>query len=267
VVTFFLFLQDELHRSVAAVTLLELARRAPEKLRLFYKEAVPTIFIGRFDPLEENAKLFNDVWNESSIGSINNYIEEVCSFLVSFSLFSLLNPLSLFLFLFQVLSLIRRNMEGQSWTLKLQAALALKEAAEKGSDELGKQVSTVLALIVSFLPGRTDQKQFKQALLSALSATCRTYRTEIESGLLCHVGYLFFNPLFPAVGRAGKSPRELVELCLKEVSKKDKDYKRAALASLASLLQTFCDGTRDNVLDVWELVYPQLILCTADEPM
>jgi hypothetical protein len=41
-----------------------MAKRAPEKLKFFAKDCCPIIFVGRFDVVEENNKVFNEAWNE-----------------------------------------------------------------------------------------------------------------------------------------------------------------------------------------------------------
>jgi len=53
-----------LRRSTTAIVYLELAKRAPEKLKGFAKDVAPTLFVGRFDVVEENSKIFNEAWNE-----------------------------------------------------------------------------------------------------------------------------------------------------------------------------------------------------------
>jgi len=135
----------------------------------------------------------------------------------------------------EILKYVSKAMESQSWLLKKQAGLTLKETADNVGDALNAHLDLVLKMIVSNLPGRLWKG--KDSLLAALSSVCNACTAEIMKG-----------------GPGRETPQSLVEIALKETKKNDREYKRQAVSTISSILNVF---TSKNV-DLYEIVKAQL---------
>eukprot|EP01114_Cavostelium_apophysatum_P005403 TRINITY_DN1633_c0_g5_i1.p1 TRINITY_DN1633_c0_g5~~TRINITY_DN1633_c0_g5_i1.p1 ORF type:complete len:992 (-),score=360.72 TRINITY_DN1633_c0_g5_i1:43-3018(-) len=179
--------ENDENRSTCAVAFYELVKRAPAAMRDFYPDILPLIYGARHDPSEEVAKMFKDVWAECSIGGLRSYIPNIISF-------------------------VETSMNAQTWILKKQAGLTVKELADSAGEDLSDYADALIKMLLSNLPGRLWKG--KEALLNATAAVC-------------------------AAGPERIDPAAVVEALLKECKRNDKEYKRQAMMALSSVLQTF----------------------------
>ena len=171
-------------------------------------------FIARHDPKEEIAKLFKEVFDELATGGPRQYLTEIVKYITTV-------------------------MESQSWTLKKQGGLTIKDLAEAVGSDIEPHLATILKLLVDGIPGRVWKG--KESLLAALSAVCAASKGSIESG------------------KYGQTPINLIELALKECKKNDKEYKRQAILCLSGLLKTFSN------VNLYPVVKDQLFEIATEE--
>jgi len=139
-----------------------------------------------------------------------------------------------------ILKYISKAMDSQSWIMKKQAGLTLKETAENVGDALSDHLDLVLKMIISNMPGRLWKG--KESLLSALSSICNACTREILKS-----------------GNGRETPKSIVETVLKETKKNDREYKRIAIQTLGSILKTFSE------VDLYESVKSQLFAIAKGE--
>ncbi|TPX58808.1 hypothetical protein PhCBS80983_g02889 [Powellomyces hirtus] len=192
---------DEDARSVAGITTLEFAKRAPERVTAFHARLIPLAFIGARDDDSPNIKqTWKDAWEELTGGSnapLRMYMDETVALITH-----LMNT-------------------SPSWTIKKQVARAVADvSAVLPQPQLETLLPALIPLLVTALAGRTwDGKEVVvQSLAELVSNAPRTYWANAT-------------PLRDAV----------VKTVLTESRKNNKQYKRHAIDALGKTLHALND--------------------------
>jgi len=193
-----------------AFAFLELAKRAPDQLKSHYPRVLPLFYLGKH--ADEDKEITGDT-NGVSLRKLYREIWEECGGAVG----------SVRLYLSAIVSMLSAHLSSNSWSQKKQAALAMKEMAETLDEgDLCRFCDELLRLLLEIgLPGRQWKgKESVLAAISAISNSCKDLLVKnTSSAYSVHM-------LVTAVGKE----------CQKRT---DKEYRRHALISLASLLKTF----------------------------
>ncbi|KAL2912896.1 proteasome component M29 [Polyrhizophydium stewartii] len=137
---------DEEAKSVAGMTLLEMSRSAPDKLRQMERDVLPLAFVGARDGSEAIAAVWKQVWEENTAGATG----------------------AAKLWAAEILDLCDTLLrESPSWPVKRQVGKAIADLAKTLDGFFEPYMPKVLPLLIGALAGRTWDG--KEAVLEGLA--------------------------------------------------------------------------------------------------
>ncbi|XP_013777201.1 proteasome-associated protein ECM29 homolog [Limulus polyphemus] len=190
-------------RSACGYTIQAMAKYSPDVLRAHSAHVLPLVFLAMFEKTYKGEKKeandsnpWEEVWLEFTTGY----------------------ETAIRLYLTEIVSLIQKGLESQSWLMKEQAATAVATMATKLGGMLKQPyLGTLLNTLLSGLSGRTWKG--KESIMNALSLICVNSMdqiTETEGEISVH---------------------QIIQVLVKECKKENLKYKEAAVKSLAAILE------------------------------
>ncbi|KNC98802.1 uncharacterized protein SPPG_05780 [Spizellomyces punctatus DAOM BR117] len=147
--------EDEEIASIAGITLLEISRRAPERLKDFQQYVLPVAYLGARDPRESIKVVWVSVWEEMTGGSSG----------------------AVRVWMLEMLSKMKILMATtSSWGVKKQVAQAISDMSKVLGTAFGTQTGVAIQMLIDALAGRTWEG--KEVVISALATTtveCREW--------------------------------------------------------------------------------------------
>ncbi|KAJ1549267.1 hypothetical protein HK405_006790 [Cladochytrium tenue] len=204
--------EDDEARSVAGMAFHEVSRYASDTLGRYYVSVLPVSYLGMRDGNSTVAETWKSVWEENTAGA----------------------SAAVGLYLSEIVVLCRDLLASTSlWHVKRQVGTTLGSAAAAVGDKMGKQMATVMPLLVDALSGRTWDG--KEAVLEGL-VVCAV---EGKAYLLAEENKGALDNIFKVVVR--------------EAKKNNRVYKTKAV----DLLGRFADGLKlERYGEVEDLLLP-----------
>ncbi|XP_076347189.1 proteasome adapter and scaffold protein ECM29 [Tachypleus tridentatus] len=207
-------------RSACGYTVQAMAKYSPDVLRAHSSQVLPLVFLAMFEKAykgEKKADVSNpweEVWLEFTTGY----------------------ETAIRLYLTEIVSLIQKGLESQSWLMKEQAATAVAMMATKLGGMLKQPyLGILLKTLLSGLSGRTWTG--KESLMNALSLICVNSMDKISET------------------EDEISVYQIIQVLVKECKKENLKYKEAAIKSLAAVLEKH---QLDYFSDLYNILVPIL---------
>jgi len=144
---------DEETRSMAAVVLKEISNHASDQIKdNCLKIVLPLAIFGSCDPDENINKIWRDVWDDNtagSIGAMKLYMDEITTF-------------------------INDNLVSNSWRVKKQAACTLIEVTKTIDSYIEKKLDVLMPTLINGLSGRIwDGKESMLQAFAVVTIACK----------------------------------------------------------------------------------------------
>eukprot|EP00164_Ancoracysta_twista_P003195 GFYU01004259.1.p1 GENE.GFYU01004259.1~~GFYU01004259.1.p1 ORF type:complete len:1682 (-),score=543.81 GFYU01004259.1:8-5053(-) len=183
---------DDRMREASGQAFLELSKHAADRLKEFYSDLFPIAFLCRHDVEESVSKVWRNVWEDTTAGLLSGIIAYVDEILAS----------------------IKQTFAHDSWNVKRQGALALRDLGGLAGEQIGPYLNELIPLVSAALPGRLWSG--KDSLLEAFTSLCISGKKHVAGREL-----------------------EMISVIHKECQRTQKDYKMKAMACLHKILYTY----------------------------
>lgn len=208
--------EDYVHTS-CVYTLHSMALHSPDIFRKHLTEALPLVFFAMHRKSskenEDLQLLWKEMWSEFTTNTESGIL----------------------LYIDEILSIIQKGLESQSWFMKQQAADCLVTLAKNVGNKLDQKIFHFIQFIISALSGRIWKG--KESLLQALTAICiyclKSIQEHENSDLM----------------------KEVVETLLRECRKENLYYKIEALKGLGEILEKY---EMDYFSELYSILLPAI---------